>query len=58
MIRAEKLQYIKPLLPIIEERNITGVHSEFYWDIVNNNFLISYVGEGDDPRRPVLDRNR
>ena len=55
---AEKLQYIKPLLPIIEERNITGVHSEFYWDIVNNNFLISYVGEGDDPRRPVLDRNR
>ena len=55
---AEKLQYIKPLMPVIEKSNIRSVNSEFYWDIINNNFLISYVGEGNEPRRPVLDRNR
>lgn len=54
---AEKLQFIKPILPLIEKFNITGVGSKFYWDIINNNFLISYIGEGNDPRRPVLDRN-
>jgi len=55
---AEKLQYIKPLLPIIEEKNITGVNSEFYWDIIESNFLVSYIAEGNDPRRPVLDKNK
>ena len=55
---AEKLQYIKPLLPLIEERGVEGVGSDFYWDIVKSNFLVSCIGEGDDPRRPRLDRNR
>ena len=55
---AEKIQHIKPLLPHLEKYNITNVNSEYYWEIVNHNFHVAAVGEGNDPRRPVLDRNR
>jgi hypothetical protein len=58
VVFTEKLQYIKPLLPLIEERNIRNVNSDFYWDIIKSNFEVTYIAEGNDPRRPVLDRNR
>jgi hypothetical protein len=55
----EKLQFIKPLLPILERAGATSVHSDFYWDIVNDNFSIAYYGVGNCQKdRPVLDRNK
>lgn len=55
----EKLQFIKPLLPILERLDVTSVHSDFYWDIVRDNFSIAYYGVGSCQKdRPVLDRNK